>query len=795
MKAAGLVVAGRWLVLALALMASVLAMSAAGTLKVSTKLEALMPEDAPSVITLNDAMEKIGSFAAIQVIVESDDPRRAEEGLFILEAITRRLPWTDSAQYFEDISVLERHKLLQLDVAELEQVEARLEEEILANVTRNIEKSTGIPLTISLVGQDIRVSSREKKGVPASELLAPMETERRFASDDGRSQALVIWPKAGYQGLAGAKTMIGDIAAIIQALELNASGSGLKVGIAGRVRNKVAQFDAVMHDVKIGLGSSVSLIMLLLLLHYRRLMALPLIIIPLAFGIIWTIGLTAVVIGGLNLITIFLALILFGLGIDFGIHNFSRYAEARGLGDSHREAIAVLLAHTGRASLIAGITTAAGFLALLLTEFRAFREFGFIAGSGMLLIYLSMYTVFPALLSVMAPFMTWRPSGVAGSGVMGGRFALGPRRALGLFLPPLVAAGFLVPHLSFERNFKNIQAAQSAEHQWATERSKRIFKGGHDRAVLVVDTLEEVKAIEDYFEAYNRKDTRTPTVAKITSVRNFVPDREGQAARLEVINRMWSKIEESGPLPISLQDKAKYLQIGMLDVKDLPQGMRRVFLGNERKPGYLVYIYNSVTMNDADLARQFYDDVASFTVDGKTYHPASEGFIFVEMLALMKADAIKAVLLVGLVTLAAVAGFCRSLKATCVILAPTAFGLILTLGIMALVGLKLSIINMVILPSLIGISVDNAIHIVERFTEGRDEVRTVMATTGRAAIVTTFTTLLGFGGLITASMGGLRSMGYLALIGFGMCLLMTWVLLPVLLQLLQSAKQRKTVYG
>ena len=787
----------RWLILIVGAVLSVCAWQASRQLEVSTKLEALMPEGAPSVRTLNEAMEKAGSFSAIQVIVEGDNRTTVEQTLLILEAVTRPLAWSDSVQSFEDISVLERHKLLQLSVPQLEQVEQKLEHETLKAAADSITASTGIPVTITLRGADEHISSGDTATTASDEqpsvdaLLAPVETERRFVSDDGRSQALVIWPKAGNEGLSAAKKMVSDIAAIIQALELNTPDSTVHVGVAGRIRNKVAQFDAVIHDVKIGLGSSVTLIILLLLLHYRRLMAVPLIVLPLVTGILWTVGIAALVIGGLNLITIFLALILFGLGIDFGIHNFSRYAEGRGEGSSHREALATILGHTGKASLAAGITTAAGFLVLSFTEFRAFREFGFIAGSGVILIYISMYSIFPALLSVMHQHITWKK--VARSKAKGGWVrGLGTKRHatwVAVLAPALLVVALpFASKLEFEKNFKNIQAARSSEHIWATERSKDIFKSGHDRAVLVVDTLDEVKAIEDYFEHYTATDTDTPTVAKITSIRNFVPDPDEQAERLRVIDRMWERVSGGGPIPKKLADKVKYLRIGMLEANDLPAGMKRVFLGDAEKPGYLMYIYNSVTMDEADLARQFYDDASSFTVNGKTYHPASEAFIFVEMLALMKADAVRAISLVGIVTLVVVLIFTRSALSAAVILAPTAIGMILTLAIMAVAGLPLSIINMVILPSLIGISVDNSIHIVERFQEGDGNIGQVMSTTGRAATLTTLTTLMGFGGLVTASMGGLRSMGCLALIGFGICLMLTWFLLPALLPLTTRKK-------
>lgn len=789
-------------VIVAAAIVTALSVIAARGLSVSTKLEALMPEAAPSVKTLETAMTKAGSFASIQVVMEGEDKRQIESALFILEAVTRPLAWSDSVQYFEDISVLERHKLLQLEVPALEQVEATLEQKLLAETARGLSEKTGIPISITLVGGDRPVSSRPHKAAdPTIEaaLEETIETERRFVSDDGQAQALVIWPKPGHEGLGEAKKMISDISRIITALELNAPRDGLRVGIAGRISNKVIQYDAVMRDVVVGLGSAISLIMLLLLAHYRRFVAVPLILLPLLLGISWTIGLTAVVVGGLNLITIFLALILFGLGIDFGIHNLSRYAEARGDGLGHRQALAVIIGHTGKASLYAALTTSAGFFALLLTEFRAFREFGFIAGSGVLLILIAMYTVFPALLSLVQTHCKWPPtrktirSEGAGRWLLSARF---PLATLAVLLPVALLACVGALGLEFEKNFRNIQADKSPEQAWATGLSKSIFKGGHDRAVLVVDSLKEVEAIERYFEDYAARDQDTPTIAKITSVRDFVPDRDEQAARLRVIDRMWRRMQESGPVPTELEDKTKYLQIDELTTSELPPAMRRVFLGNEAKPGYLMYIYNAVTMDDADLARQFYDDAAEFTVDGKTYNPASEAFIFVEMLALMKADAVRAVALVIATTALMVFAFTRSWRGTAIILLPTAVGLLVTLSLMALTGLRLSVINMVILPSLVGISVDNGIHIYERFRDRAESVAVTMVTTGRAASITTLTTLIGFGGLVTASMGGLRSMGYLALIGFTACLLMTWALLPALLQLShRRAMQPKTSRG
>jgi hypothetical protein len=111
---------------------------------------------------------------------------------------------------------------------------------------------------------------------------------------------------------------------------------------------------------------------------------------------------------------------------------------------------------------------------------------------------------------------------------------------------------------------------------------------------------------------------------------------------------------------------------------------------------------------------------------------------------------------------------------------PPALGILLLFGIMGWAGVRLNIFNMVILPAIIGIGVDNGIHILHRLEEEQDLAR-VMRTTGRAAAITTLTTMLGFSGMLSASMGGLESLGIVATLGFGACLLATFAALPPLL--------------
>ena len=787
-----------WLILLVTVIITALSIVSIGNLKVSTKLEALMPEAAASVRTLNTALKKTGSFASIQIVVSSDNPAITLQFIQDVQKTIDPLDWVSSSQYSEDISVIDQHKLLLLEPAKLLEIEAEVKENYPTLLAQQLEQRIGIPLTIELREQNVKGSS---DNVIDSEIIEGLsknldkevETNRLFQSEDKKAAILVVWPKPGLDSLSDAKKMVDQSEEAINAIKPSSYGDNLRAGVAGRIKNKVAQYNAVVGDLKIGLITSISLIVLLLSVAFRSVAAIPLIIIPLILGIVWTIGLTAVTVGGLNLITIFLALILFGLGIDFGIHNFNRFRETRVSGASLEDSIHVIINQTGVASLTAALTTALGFYSLMLTDFRAFAEFGFIAGSGILLVFVTMYSVFPALVVIFERVFKWRVKAAAAApGNQSKPLLLIPYKCsfVGALIL-LVISLLYISDVGFEKNFKNLEAQKNPDHLWATLETKRVFPDGHDRAIIVAETQEELVGLQAYFQDKIENDLETPTIHKVTSILDFLPLLEDQEERLEIIKRLQVRAEDIKAVDEKKYDTvAHYLNIGNLFVTELPTALQRTFLGTESEPGFLMYVYNSVTMDDSDLAKQFYDDAAGFEIGGKSYSAASEGFIFVEMIALMKADAIKAVLLVTLTTIILVYIFVREFKGTVIILIPPILGVVITLGFMGAFGPTLSIMNMVVLPSLIGISVDNCIHIFHRFKEGKDpDIEYIMSTTGHSAVLTTLTTLIGFGGMVTASMGGLRTMGLLAIIGFIACLIMTWFVLPALLEFYKKSKK------
>jgi predicted RND superfamily exporter protein len=108
---------------------------------------------------------------------------------------------------------------------------------------------------------------------------------------------------------------------------------------------------------------------------------------------------------------------------------------------------------------------------------------------------------------------------------------------------------------------------------------------------------------------------------------------------------------------------------------------------------------------------------------------------------------------------------------------------------MHLFGLKLNFFNIVLLPNLLSIAVDNSVHLFHRYhEEGPGSLGHVVRTTGLAAVVATLSNAAGYGTLLVAHHGGLRSIAWLAIAGVSCTFVGTTILFPGLLALLERRR-------
>jgi len=126
----------------------------------------------------------------------------------------------------------------------------------------------------------------------------------------------------------------------------------------------------------------------------------------------------------------------------------------------------------------------------------------------------------------------------------------------------------------------------------------------------------------------------------------------------------------------------------------------------------------------------------------------------------------------------------RSVHDVLLCLVPVGMGFALTFGIMEFVGVPLNPANVIVLPLMFGIGVDAGVHVIHRYRQ-EPELRPLGLAhgTGKGITLTSLTTIIGFGAMLTAEHRGIQSLGFVMALGITLTTLACWTIVPAWLEL------------
>ena len=293
---------------------------------------------------------------------------------------------------------------------------------------------------------------------------AAMETDQPLTSPDSTMR---IFPTVTNQPSISAfdcqKLMKQVNAFRVSALD-GWDGGKLEVLITGRSAYVAEISLSMRHDIIATVLSSIALVGAVFFIGFRR--WLPLLGMGFALLLCCLIGLAAglLIFHRLNMVTVGFCAILVGLGVDFAILIYGRYQQARNGGDAHRVAVADAVHSLGRAVFFGALTTAVGFLALVLSNSSGFIQLGVLIAIGISAAGLLMTTVF--FLFVPRRNVPLRSDWILGSVKNYVHRMLGqPRSILAISAPILIALLIIavVPQipLTFEANARSLEPKNS----------------------------------------------------------------------------------------------------------------------------------------------------------------------------------------------------------------------------------------------------------------------------------------------------------------------------------------------
>ena len=755
-------------------------------LSLNADLAELLPPSFQSVQDLEKLKQRYGGIGYVGVIASNAEPDVLRK---FVDDVAPRVEALDSVRFVDSrrpSKFFRDHGLYFMDLADLgtmhERLRARLDHEITQRNPMMLDFDDEAPPPVDLSDIEKKYETRSDHAWMRTQL-----DDDYYIDTAQRRVALLAKPSRMSVDLAFSRQIVAEIQHVVNEASPSGYDPNLRVEYGGNFTKKVDQQDMIQGDLSTATTIAMALMVVYLLLHFRRAGAVLLIMGPLVAGLTWVFGFVAIAYAQLNILTGFIGAILLGLGIDHGIHLLGRFGEQWRDRQSSEEAIRAAFGNTGRAVLIAAATTAVGFAGLGISEFRAFREFGVIAAVGLLLVVLAYLTCMPALLGV-GVRLGWqpRPPKQATQSFYARLLAGRPGLLFAAFAAFVLATTPLLSKLEFNTNFRALTAANLPSFQL-----DQVIDGllGHSQTPVVVltDNREQSRFVADALRK-RKIDSPESTIHLVATGDDVLPRQ--QVEKKVLVEKMRTIVDKLGTGKLTDDDRTKLDRLKRLVAaepfgrEDLPDSVGRMFFSEKSGDGDFVLVYASVDLSDGANVSRFAEEVRGIELPGGGHASAAgEPMVLADIFDLVMREGppvLGGTVLMILLTMWVLIG---KLRRALMALFPAVVSLLVTFALLPLFGIELNYLNIVMIPVLIGTGVDGGVHLV---TRGADQDIAAAADHASAPIFGALvTTALGFGTLMTAHHLGLNSLGSLAAVGLCANLVACLVGLPTLLILIR----------
>lgn len=748
----------------------------------------LLPPDFPSVRDLDVIKARAGGEGYLVIVLETPNIEKAK--VFAEELVPRisQLKEILYVDYKFDKPFFEERNLLFIDLEDLKTLQTRLKKKI------DFERRRANPFYIDLLDEkdDFSVADIKEKYSKAT-------IKDYYITKDQRRLVILAKPSGFANNLEFCRRLLSKTQKIVSELKPVSFDPAIKVRYTGRYVVRIEETESMFSDLKRTSVFAITGIFTLVTLYLRQWLAIFFIGIPLFTSLLYSMAFTTLTIGYLNMFTTVLIGILTGMGIDFGIHLYLRYLEERQKSKSVREAIHIMQSSTGRAVFFAAATTVAAFFVLIPTEFIGFSQFGWIASFGMILCFLNTYFLLPALLIFRENILPMKqklhlvtPSQdfLIKSPTL--RRYPKPWATLACFGLFSLFSLWALTKIEFDHDFRKLSSDRYGTLALQEEISVD-FGVSLSPTVVYANHPEDIPKLTENLNQIRDAKGEKSTVKKGLSLYSYVP--EEQEIKLPEIRKLGEIARDKttrfleGEEAAHIENLKRWAEVTPFTVRDLPPPLIKQYTAVNGHHGSFLFIFPAIDLWHGRDVIRFSNEILEFKEKTKEYdiHVASEALIYSDIFSLVKKEGpwALAVSMVAVFLLTWI--FVKRIRSVFLVFSPLISGIICLVGIMYLFGIQFNFMNSIIFPILIGLGIDNGIHIYHRYREaGPGSLRFVLQKTGDAIFLSSTTTMLGFGALLIAFHKGLQSIGLLAVVGMGICFLTSVTVLPAILQILED---------
>jgi predicted RND superfamily exporter protein len=763
------------------------AMSQMPKVKMDTSTEGLLREDDPILQTYNKFREQFGREEMIYVLIRTDNVfdlpflkrlkafhEAIEEKAPHLRKVTSLVNARDTrATGDSGISVDDLLKQWPTNAQELAALKARvLGNHLLVDrlVSKDGKLTAVLVETLSFSGQKLSVD----------EALAGFD-DKKPAPETKPERQILLTEKEN-----------GETITAIRALMDQHKAPGFEPMISGSPVISADVKTLMMTDMPKFLMMGILIISVLLAILFRRITGVLLPLVIVIVSLITTIGIMSATGTPLKIPTQILPTFLLVIGISDAVHILALFYPHYNQGGDKRESIIYAVRHAAVPVVLTSLTTFVGLISFAGGKVAPIGELGLFGGVGELVAMTFTLILLPALLMIVP--IRQKPNAPVRKWTLIGRLArLALRRPwpiIGAFAVITAAAiAIAFARLEFRHNPLSWLPEDMPVRQ-ATEVADRELAGSISVEVLI-DTKREngLKSAE----FLTKLDAMSRELEKVRDAQLFVGKASSVADIVKEINKALNedraeryKVPDSDAL-VS-QELLLFESSGSDDLTYVIDRKFQTARLSLQVPWLEAAAYDGLVQTIKDRFRAVYGDAVEVDVTGmmplwgRTEHAAMQ-------------TAIRGYLIAGVVISLIMIFAAGGLRLGLVSMVPNLIPIVITVGLMALIGIPMNLFTLLIGTLSVGLCVDDTIHMLSGFRSAYAEsgdpekaVADTLATSGQAMVATSLALAAGFFVFLLSSMSNLREFGSLTAITLLIAMVTEFMLAVALLGLLHRKR-------
>lgn len=789
-------------------------------LTLNSDFTAMLPRSAQSVRDMDEIAERFGGQQSLTITVGSESDLEAARR-FATDLAPRLSAMEDEKVVAVDWNLSEfeefvdEHGHLYADREDLEAIRDSLSERL------DYERARANPFYIDLEDDpppdpQETIDRIERDAEEARGDLQERFPEGFFQHPDRNLVLLVVHTRIRGGATADTDRLVAAIDRAVAELGPESYASDLELHYGGTLMEVREETEALVDAVRNATILTVALVMLAIFLFFLRVRPIPLLSLALIPPLLLTFGVAELTVDYLNASSAFLSAIVVGNGINPNVIWLARYFEARREGEDLEGAIRTSHRTTWKGTLTASLAAGVAYASLMSTDYRGFRDFGIVGGTGMILCWIAAYTLLPALTVL---FERWRPLVFERNreykgfyGVVFAKIALGsPRVVLAASVALTVVSGGLIAWAviddPLEYDYRNLRSerAPDSDVEFVLEATREILDdttSGSGLAVLAPNR-EEALRFRAYLESH--RDEFPNAYGEVTSVEDLLP--EDQEAKLPVIRELRQLMLDIRPhvddeLRATIDERVPPEEVAVIGPDDLPQSVARPFTERDGSRGRLLVIEHHPEESGWDglYTARWAAAARSLRAEGADEPPpiAGTAVVFSDLMHQIWDDGPRAIGVALIATIVLVAFAFSRHRSRWLTLLTLLVGIVWMAGTMAAFGIRLNFLNFIAFPITFGNGADYGVNVMRRYTEELERlgpvqaIRAAVEGTGGAVVLCSLTTVIGYISIYTSSNRALNSFGASMAISEVTCLAAAVLALPALMYLLARPRAGST---